>query len=53
MVITENLKTAIVNERGSGFRVVLLNHYFETEEEFFFETFNESIVFAKAWISND
>lgn len=53
MVLTENLKTAIINERGKAFRVILLNHYFETEEEFYFETIEEAENFAKFWLTTD
>lgn len=48
-----NLKTAIVNERGTSYRVVFLNHYFETEEEIFFDTFNDAQSYAELWVSQD
>ena len=53
MVLTENCKTALIKERGNGFRVTLLNHYFETEEEFYFDTKKEAEEFASFWLTSD
>ena len=53
MVLTKNCKTVLINERGSGYRVTLLNHYFETEEEFYFDSKKEAENFANFWLTSD
>lgn len=53
MVLTENLKTAIIKERGEGYRVVLLDHYFETEKEYYFDSKKEAEDFANFWLTSD
>lgn len=54
MILQEGTKTALIRERGeSSYRVVLLDSYFETEKEYFFDTLKEAETFAKFWLTSD
>lgn len=47
-----NQKTAIVNERVTGYRVVCFNNYFETQEEHFFTSYSDAHDFAEQWVKD-
>lgn len=54
MILQKDLKTVLIKNRNSdSYRVILLNHYFETEEEHFFDSFKEAEVFAELWLTTD
>jgi len=54
MILQKNLKTVLIKNRNTdSYRVVLLDHYFETEEEFYFDSFKEAETFAKFWLTKD
>jgi len=43
-------KVAMVLGRGSGYRVVCLDSYFETEKETFFDVLYKAEEFAEDWV---
>ena len=43
-------KVAMVSGRGSGYRVVCLDSYFETEKETFFDVLDTAEEFAMDWV---
>jgi hypothetical protein len=43
-------KVAMVLGRGSGYRVVCLDSYFETEKETFFDVLDKAEEFAEDWV---
>jgi hypothetical protein len=43
-------KVAMVLTRGSNYRVVCLDSFFETEEETFFDVLNKAEDFAEDWV---
>jgi len=46
-------KTAmVINRTQGGFRLVLLDSYFETQQEFFYNGLLEAEIHAEEWVSN-
>jgi len=43
-------KISMVLTRGSNYRVVCLDSYFQTEKEFFFDVIDEAEDFAEDWV---
>lgn len=53
-VFEKENKTAIVTSRTfGGFRVVLMDSYFEKQEEFFFESRPEALNYVDKWLTKD
>lgn len=51
MTLVKDYKTVMIRERGTGWRVVMINSILEQQEELFFDSIFDARSYAMNWLS--